>query len=306
MKIRVLVILGSILIGAALWPALALGQTPAGPVTRYHTKFNIVDAPARFDELLIYAEVTPGSATPPHIHGGNQYVTVLEGELTRQVFSPTASIKQHAAGDTWSEITGEVHQVFNRGSVTARTIGTFLLPKGVALTTIQQTGATSQQLPGPKTLAQAKLSVDQPPTQFDLMHLVLDFGPSAATEEESYGGQALSLMLDGSLTVHSNGTNKIYKAGESWSNNPGQPFTVTNPTGQKASIAVSVLLPPGAAVTTEQSAARTSAPSTMPVAGTMSQTLSYWWVVVLAGAILLLLGVLIWRRRVHAQGDHTI
>ncbi len=298
MKIKLLFV-GVILLLAALWPRLALGQAPARPTTRYQTQFEIVKAPAQFDELLVYAEAAPGSATPPHIHGGNQYVTVLEGDLTRQVFSPVPSVKQHPAGDTWSEITGEVHQVFNRGTVTARTIGTFLLPRGAPLTTIQKTGATSQQLPGPKTLAQAKLSVDQPPAQFDLMHLVLDLAPNASSPEESYGGQALSLVLEGSVTVRSNGTDKTYRAGESWSNEAGQVFTISNLTGEKASLAVSVLLPPGASLITGKTPVG-DAPSTMPTSGASSQAISNGWIVLLAGVILLSSGVLLWRKRGRA------
>jgi quercetin dioxygenase-like cupin family protein len=159
-------------------------------------------------------------------------------------------VKQHSAGNTWSEITGEVHQVLNVGTVTARTIGTFLLPRGVPLTTIQN-GVTSEQLPGPTTLAQAKRPVDQSPAQYDLRHLVLDFAPGASTPGESFGGQVLNLVLTGTVTVRVNGTAKTYKIGESWSNDAGQVFAVANATGEKASIAISVLLPTGASLMAE-------------------------------------------------------
>ncbi len=298
MKTRALIMVGVILMVIALPVGLAFGQAPAGPTTRYQTKFEIVKPPAQFDEILVYAEVAPGSATPPHIHGGNQYVTGLQGVLTRRVFSPVTSLKQHPAGDTWSENTGEVHQMLNQSTIPARTIGTFLLPKGAPLTTIEQTGITSQKLPGPKTLAQAKLAVSQPPAQFDLIHQVLDLAPSASTPDESYGGQSLWLVMDGSLTVRMNGTAKTYKAGESWSNDAGQAFAVANTTGEKASVAVSVLLPRGASLVTQQSPVDAPTPSTLPTTGANTAALSSWWII-LVGAILLGGGALLWGARVR-------
>ena len=287
--------------------------TAPAPTVRAQSTFPIDKAPAQFDEILIYAEVDPGSATPPHIHGGNQYVTVLEGELTRRVFSPIPSLKQHKAGETWSEITGEVHQVLNQGTAKALTIGTFLLPKGAPLTTIQQTGATSQQLPGPKTLAKATLAINNAPAPFDLQHLVLDFAPGSTTGAASFGGQALNLVLEGALTVRLNETTQTYKAGESWSTDPGQAFTVTNSTGANASLAVSVLLPKGASLMQTQSVASAPAPaasnatpnaptttgtppSTLPVTGAADDTPIYPWLALLAG-IMLVGSVLMLRRK---------
>ncbi len=292
MRIRVFVSVCSVLMIAALLPGLAFGDSPARPTTTYQSTFQIVKAPAQFDEVFVYAELAPGAGTPTHIHGGNQYVTVLAGVLTRQVFSPTPGTLQHPAGDTWSEITGEVHQVRNLGTIPARSVGTFLLPHGAALTTIQKTGATSQQLPGPKTLAQAKLAVDNPPAQFDLRHLVLDFVPGTSTADESYGGQALSLVLEGSVTVRANGTDTTYKAGESWSNPAGQVFAVSNPGSDKATVAVSVLLPSGATLITQAPAAITTA-SAVPFAGTIG-------FIALAAAIVVAGAVLLRRSRVRA------
>ncbi len=278
--------------------------TAPAPTVRVQSTFAIDTAPAQFDELLVYAEVDPGSATPPHIHGGNQYVTVLEGELTRRVFSPIPSLKQHKAGDTWSEITGEVHQVLNQGTAKGLTIGTFLLPKGAPLTTIQQTGATSQQLPGPKTLAKATLAINNAPAPFDLKHMVLDFAPDATTEAESYGGPALNLVLDGELTVRMNETTMTYKAGESWSNDTGQEFTLTNATGANASLAVSVLLPKGAALMKTQSAASapdpaasSATPSTLPVTGAALDMPIYPWLALLVGIVLVGCVLVLKRRR---------
>lgn len=58
-------------------------------------------------------------------------------------------------------------------------------------------------------------------------------------------------MLTGTVTVRVNGTAKTYKTGESWTNDAGQMFAVANATGEKASIAISVLLPTGASLIAE-------------------------------------------------------
>src|SRR5512143_1457614 len=98
-SIKFVVVLAVLMLLLSQGVVLAEAPTTApAPTVRVQSTFAIDEAPAQFDELLVYAEVDPGSATPPHIHGGNQYVTVLEGELTRRVFSPIPSVKQHKAG----------------------------------------------------------------------------------------------------------------------------------------------------------------------------------------------------------------
>jgi quercetin dioxygenase-like cupin family protein len=39
------------------------------------------------------------------------------------------------AGDSWTENPGNVHAVVNAGSVTARVVASFLIPKGAEITT---------------------------------------------------------------------------------------------------------------------------------------------------------------------------
>jgi quercetin dioxygenase-like cupin family protein len=270
-----------------------LSAAPA-PTVRYQSSFPVANAPAFFDELLLLVDVPTGASSPPHTHGGDQFITVLEGDLTRRVLRPPKSEIHYRAGNTYIEKRGELHEVVNGSKDKVRLLSTFLLPPGTPLTSIQQQGS-SQLPPGPVTFYRSKLAVATTPPQFDVVQQVLDFVPGAWTAAQSHGGQALNMVIDGAVIVRTNGAEKMYKAGESWTNAAGQAYAVGNTTVAQASIAVSILLPKGASLTTGQAAAPAGSPSTLPTTGGAGQEGSSWWIDLLIGTLLLIGGLFLSR-----------
>jgi quercetin dioxygenase-like cupin family protein len=103
---------------------------PPGPTYRFHTQFEVANPPRVLDVVQLILDFRPGAWTPPHIHGGPGFITVIDGEVTRrapdseQIFHP---------GETWTE--EGVHAAGNASAAPASTAAVFLLPIGAPLTT---------------------------------------------------------------------------------------------------------------------------------------------------------------------------
>jgi quercetin dioxygenase-like cupin family protein len=108
-------------------------ELPPGPTTVGRLGYAVTDQPASFETIQMILDFAPGSWTPPHTHGGETFVTVLEGEVTvRQHGSETT----YRAGEGWRELPGAVHAAGNMTHEKARVFVTFLLPEGAQLTTV--------------------------------------------------------------------------------------------------------------------------------------------------------------------------
>jgi quercetin dioxygenase-like cupin family protein len=84
------------------------------------------------EAFMALVEFPPGSSTGRHIHPGDEYATVLSGELQLNVQGqPPRLVK---AGDSYHNLQGVVHETRNVGTVPARTIATFIVEKGKPLT----------------------------------------------------------------------------------------------------------------------------------------------------------------------------
>ena len=238
---------------ALLPPAgLAGGQElPPGPTAAYQA--GPLQAPAGsadFDEVLVLLlDFAPGAATPAHTHGGVAFVSVVEGELARQIGD---SHQVYAAGEGWAEPLGEVHSAHNPGVVPARALVTFLLPPGAAPTTVAEGGAAGAAPPGPTVAYQsARVPVPQPAGGFDEARFaLLDFAPGAATPRHTHGGLTVVAVIDGELTRRIGDDARTFGPGEVWLEPAGEVHSAHNESGQAASVAVAFLLPQGAATTT--------------------------------------------------------
>jgi quercetin dioxygenase-like cupin family protein len=108
-------------------------ELPPGPTTVGRLAYAVTDQPASFETIQMVLDFAPGSWTPPHTHGGETFVTVLEGEITvRQHGSETT----YRAGEGWREMPGAVHAAGNMTAEKARVFVTFLLPESAPLTTV--------------------------------------------------------------------------------------------------------------------------------------------------------------------------
>src|SRR5437868_2492049 len=61
---------------------------PPGPVSRFPSRFDVVDAPERFEQVLQIIDFPAGAWTPLHSPGGSVYSTVIEGEISTRQAGP--------------------------------------------------------------------------------------------------------------------------------------------------------------------------------------------------------------------------
>jgi LPXTG-motif cell wall-anchored protein len=280
----------------ALPSGVAMGQAPPGPTNPFHSEFDVPKPPAQFDEILVLGEIAPGTTSPRHTTGGDQYITVIAGELTRRAFDATPTAQTYKAGDTLVEHAGDVQEVANVGAVPARWLATILVPEGAPLTTDQQTGATSQQLPSGLTVVhQARTTVEQSPAQFKVIQDELDFAPGAWVPRHTHGGQVFGLVLEGQFTDQRQEGEKTYKTGDSFSEPVNTPHAIGNAGTVNASFFGTILLPPSGAIITIQAPPAAQPPMTLPRTG---GTAISWMGLIVAALILLCAGW--WVRRARS------
>ena len=81
---KVIFLLGIVVMLVLLLPAgVAFGQqAPLRPTVRQKSIFEVANPPAQFDAVQLVLEFAPGAWSPVHSHGGQGFVTVLEGAVT--------------------------------------------------------------------------------------------------------------------------------------------------------------------------------------------------------------------------------
>lgn len=134
------------LVAAGLIPTGApltnnLEPMPAGLlplVVPIQTTFPVTNSPSQFSVVQRVVDFPPGTGIGLHFHGGNQYVTVIEGELTLQMNGVTRVYKP---GESWVEPANVIHTGGNNGATTARIMTTALVPPGKAYSTLVEAPA---------------------------------------------------------------------------------------------------------------------------------------------------------------------
>ena len=82
--------------------------------------------------LTAIVEWPPGAGTGLHTHPGDEYTTVLEGEVVGR--KEGAEPKTYTAGQSYHNEPGVVHEATNKGSVPAKTFNVFVIEKGKPVT----------------------------------------------------------------------------------------------------------------------------------------------------------------------------
>src|SRR5688572_12728340 len=222
-----------------LFTGQALGQTgtPTPQVVR-ESRFEIVDAPAVAEVVQQVVNFPPGTWTSPHSHGGQAIKLVVEGEIT---FRRGDTERKYAMGQAWSDPTGDVHAAGNETAEPASLLTNFLLPAGATQTTVQ--GDSSLQ---PRVAYEARSPVAVLPAGADVVQQTTDFSPGAWTGSIKHGGQAVHIVVSGEVTYRADGREKTYRAGESWQDAAGHPYTAGNRGSDTSRLFTTVLLPYGA------------------------------------------------------------
>lgn len=85
------------------------------------------------DALVFSIEFAPGAVAKRHTHAGDEYATVLEGELELLRDGETPRIVK--AGEAYHSPRGIAHETRNVGKGKARAVATFIVDKGQPLLT---------------------------------------------------------------------------------------------------------------------------------------------------------------------------
>jgi quercetin dioxygenase-like cupin family protein len=82
--------------------------------------------------------------------------------------------------------------------------------------------------------------------EFELVQLVVDFAPGTWTPMHTHGGMLLVTVLSGEQTVRDEqGVEKVYKAGKSFVEYPGEYLEIGNAEQDLVTVSVLALLPKG-------------------------------------------------------------
>ncbi|NJD55690.1 MAG: cupin domain-containing protein [Nitrospirae bacterium] len=104
--------------------------------------------------------------------------------------------------------------------------------------------------PGPNMISQAKFPITVQTGEYDLQTMILEFPPGVGMSKHMHGGSVLVVVLKGEMTLIDKAGERVLKAGESWTEGPGDQHSVVNAGTTAAKVVVSVLLPKGAEPTT--------------------------------------------------------
>jgi quercetin dioxygenase-like cupin family protein len=120
------------------------------------------------------------------------------------------------------------------------------------LALLEAVGGPTTAAPAPVVRYNMTYDAETMPGPFDEILRVRDFAPGAWTPVHTHGGPVHVTVLDGALTVRSDGMDHVYKAGESWVELSGDdhPHAVGNTGAVTASAVATTLLPQGATETT--------------------------------------------------------
>lgn len=224
--------------------ATVQGQSPE-PTTLYQAAYP--DIQMTFTEVQVVIDLEPGAAFPLHHHGGPTLALVLDGEIVRVQDGEETVFK---AGDSWTETPANIHSAYNATDAPARVLATFLLPPGAVATSPEPDAEVPPIAPVityrasfPDITMNSRFSIDQ---------TVQEFAPGAGMPLHEHGGPALVMVLEGVITLRENGEERVYAAGESWTELPGSAYEVFNNGDAPVRVAVTVLVPEGAEATTLQ------------------------------------------------------
>ena len=105
-------------------------------------------------------------------------------------------------------------------------------------------------MPEPTVVSRAMFPLTVGSGEYALMTAVLDFPIGAGFPNHLHGGYVLVTVLSGEITLREKGTERIVKAGESWTEDPGNVHSVVNAGPTTTRVSATFLLPKGAEMTT--------------------------------------------------------
>jgi len=242
-----------VLVAAALVAACGGGtagvaanpSAPPGPVTKYRNALPGQTASAPIDLIQTIIDFAPGAASVVHQHMSSNLATVLQGQITVKTASGD---RQASAGVALVEPLNLPVQAFNTGSGEAMVAAAFPVPHGTK-PTAPVAGQLAPATPN-KTLYTFTLESPSISGGYSLIQQVLDFAPGSQTLKHRHGGPGVITVLKGQITLNSDGEEKTYSVGESFTETPSQTLQAFNRGSTELIVVATFILPDGAQLTT--------------------------------------------------------
>ncbi len=220
-------------------------STPPGPVAKYRNSLPGLNSTGKIDLIQNVIDFAPGAASVVHTHSSPNLATVLQGQITVKI---PAGDKQASAGEMLVEPINQPLQAVNAGSGEAMVVVAFTVPHG-GKPTLPVAGR-----PAPASLNKTLYSftLDSPGVSgpYSLVQQVLDFAPGSQTTKQRVGGPGVITVLQGQVVVNTDGVESTFKAGESFTEMPGQTLQVLNQGSSDLILAATFALPDGVQLTT--------------------------------------------------------
>jgi quercetin dioxygenase-like cupin family protein len=228
---------------------------PPAPTLRYQARADSQPLAGLAEMITFVADFDPGTQTAPHTHPGLTLALLLSGELTFQVNGRPDVTYQ--AGQMFAEPVGIVGTALNHGKVATSVMVSIVAPKGADPAT-NQPGGPSPAPPGPTARDLLRADAFFPGDAYEVAQAVFDFAPGAQTPVETHPGQVFVTVFDGAVTFSSQGAERTFQAGESFTELPDVATQIRNTGSGQATLLSTYLLPKGAALST---------PTSTPAAG---------------------------------------
>jgi quercetin dioxygenase-like cupin family protein len=216
-----------------------------GPVTKFRNTLPGLTAVGQIDLVQTVFDFAPSAASAVHMHPTPNLATVLAGQITVKM---STGDKTAVAGDALVEPINQAVQAVNTGSGEAMVLGAFPVPHGGKPTT----PVAGQPAPSTPNKTLYTFTLDSPSISggYSIVQQVLDFGPGSQTAKHRVGGPGVVTVLQGQVTLSSDGTEKTYNAGDSFTETPGQTLQVLNRGNVDSVLGSAFLVPDGAQLTT--------------------------------------------------------
>ena len=126
---RILACAGLVIAVSAVSVGVSLAEDPAPPPkVKLLMKNEVVSSVPSKEAYLLDIDWGVGSSTGRHIHPGDEYAEIVEGELQLNVEGQPAKVVK--AGETYHNLAGIVHETKNISSKPARSIAVLIIDKG--------------------------------------------------------------------------------------------------------------------------------------------------------------------------------
>jgi quercetin dioxygenase-like cupin family protein len=219
-------------------------STSPRPVAMYRNSLPGLNATGKIDLIQNVIDFAPGAASVVHTHSSPNLATVLQGQITVKI---PAGDKQASQGEMLVEPINQPLQAMNAGSGEAMVVVAFAVPHG-GKPTAPVAGKPAPATPN-KTLYTFTFDSPAVTGPYSLVQQVVDFAPGSQTSRQRVGGPGVITVLQGQVVVNTDGVEQTFKAGESFTEIPGQTLQVFNQGSSDLVLAATFALPDGAQLT---------------------------------------------------------